>query len=334
LVTRGVAVRVREYPFELRLCAHLERERGGIVSRQLGGGVVRPGTRIVDTVHVAPGPDFERRSKIGPRSIPTEAIEAEVGIGSFRPVTDVIDAPAERARSIAERAAAAGFFDLERRGGQTVVRQTVPYPEWYATLTAIENKPHLDSPGAMQRQLRFDTTLGLFDRVVLATTDHVTRAHLNRLPEAVGVWRFDPGAGDLHVVQSATALGGANPGAEIHAEHPLQTDVRMVAADAVADARRRVAERAWGRGWRPEQLPGCTNCEPTDAGLPHCTHFDRVVDHATECGVDCPGYTPGPVPQVDMDARRAARTAWDPDAGAFVSEQSQLGRFQPDDQRS
>lgn len=325
---------MREYSFELRLCAHLERERDGIVSRQLGAGVRNPGTRIVDTVHVSPGPAFERRSRIGPTAIPREGIDADVGTGAFRPVTSVIDAPPERAQNIAERAAAAGFFELERQGGRAVVRQTVAYPDWFGTLTGIENKPHLDAPGALERQLRFDTALGLFDRIVLATTDHVTRAHLNRLPDSVGVWRFRPSDSSVEVVRPAPKLGGPSAGTEIREEHPLRTDIAVIDDEAVADARRRVAERAWGRGWRPGELPACTRCDPTSAGLPHCTHFDRVVDPAVECGIDCPGHDPGPTPEVDLEARRAALTAWDPDASAFRSEQSDLSHFLADDQRS
>lgn len=318
---------MREFGFELRLCAHLETTREGVVARQLGGGVLEPGTRVVDVVHVTPGPEFDRRRRMGATTIPRAVLEAEVGVGRWQPVTEVLDGPPARARELADAAAEAGFLELARRGGRTVVRRATGYPDWFDTMTAVENKPDLDRPGDMAAQLRFDAALGLFDRVVLATADRVTGAHLNRLPEAVGVWRFDPDGGSREVVREPTDLGGATAGTEVRAERPLRTDVGLVDAAAAARARRRVAERAWGKGWRTYELPGCGACEPTEAGLPACTHFGRVVDPATECGPSCPGHDPAEPPAVDLAARRATRTAWDPDPPGVAREQSGLNRF-------
>lgn len=320
-------MRVQEYPFELQLCAHLEAERGGILGRQLGGGVASPGARIVDVVHVTPGPEFDRRQRIGPNTIPRQALDADVKIRSADPVTAVIEGPPERARDVAERAADAGFFECERRDGRWVVRQTVTYPDWFDGLTAIENKPDLDRPGDLGRQLRFDVAVGLFDHVVLATTDHVTRAHLNRIPDEVGVWRFEPADRRLRIVREPTQLDATGPGTEIRAERALRTGVNLVDAASVQRARRRVAERAWGRGWRPTEFPACANCSVTPDALPSCTYFDRLVNPATECAPSCPGHQPAAAPDVDVESYRAARTAWDPEAAAFVSEQSDLRQF-------
>lgn len=319
---------MREYPFELRLCAYLEDDREGLIGRQLGGGVDNPGIRVNDVIHVAPGPGFERRRKIGSDTIPQRAIEASVGTGSVKPVTEVFETSPERAREIAEQAAIAGFFERERRDGRTVVRQTTTYPDWFGEITAIENKPHLDRPGAMARQLRFDVALGLYDRIVLATADHVTGAHLNRLPEAVGVWRFDPESSEREVIREATPLQPSEGGTEICAERPLRTDVALVESQSVRKARRRVAERVWGKGWRPERLPACGHCEPTGKGLPYCEFFERLVDPRHECSPECPGYTPSPPPMVDLEAKRAAHSPWDPDVAAFASEQAELDRFE------
>lgn len=318
---------VQEFPFELQLCAHLEAEREGIIGRQLGGGVETPGARIVDVVHVTPGPEFRRRQQIGPKTIPQRALDADVKIRSADTITAVIEGPPDRAREVAERAAEAGFFECERRDGRWVVRQTVRYPDWFDHLTAIENKPDLDRPGDMAKQLRFDVAVGLFDHVILATADHVTGAHLNRIPDVVGVWRFDPGDRRLRVIREPTHLDATGPGTEIRAERALQTDLSLVAATSVQRARRRVAERAWGRGWRPKEFPACDNCTVTTDALPSCTYFDRLVDPATDCAPSCPGHQPAPPPDVDLAAHRAARTAWDPESAAFVSEQSDLRQF-------
>ncbi|MFB6111615.1 MAG: DUF5787 family protein [Halobacteriaceae archaeon] len=322
---------MREFAFECHLCAHLEATREGIVGRQLGGGVTRPGSRIVDIVHVAPGPEMATRARIGPTAIPRAALEADVGVGRWRPVTSVLPGPPERARELADRAVDAGFFERTRRDGDSVVRQATTYPDWFGRLTAIENKPDLSRPGAMAHQLRFDIALGLFDRVILATSDHVTGAHLNRLPAAVGVWRFQPDGGTVTEVRAPRPLNGAgpsvSPGTEIQEEATLRTEVDLVGADAIRLARRRVAERAWGQGWRPDRLPECARCEPTAEGLPHCTHFGRVVEPTRECGTNCPGHEPAEPPPLDQAANRAARTPWNPEAPGVASEQASLEQF-------
>jgi len=87
---------------------------------------------------------------------------------------------------------------------------------------------------------------------VLATASYVTRAHLNRIPEAVGVWRFDPDTGEREVVRESTPFEPDAPGVEIREERALQTDVALVDPAAKARKRRRIAERAYGKGWRPD----------------------------------------------------------------------------------
>jgi hypothetical protein len=86
--------------------------------------------------------------------------------------------------------------------------------------------------------------------------------------------------------------------------------VAVVAPETKARARRRVAERAYGKGWRTYDLPACARLAPTDDGRPRCAHFDRVVDPATACGEDCPGFAPGEAPDADCAALRSARTPW------------------------
>lgn len=181
-----------EFRFELALCAALESP-DRVVARQLGAGIENPGGRIVDVCVLTPGPGFDRRAAITPDRIPDPAIEAAVGPGEAVPLKKAFDLPPDRAEAVAERAAEVGYLERERRDGRPIVRATARYPDdWVGSLTAIENKPDLGTPGDLAAQLRYDAALGLFDEVVLATASYVTRAHLNRIPEAVGVWRSIP----------------------------------------------------------------------------------------------------------------------------------------------
>jgi hypothetical protein len=321
---------VREYAFELSLCAGQEARRSAIVARQLGGGVSEPGGRILDVVFVEPGATFEKRASITAETIPWGAIEADVGPGRFRPVTEVIDGPRERARRIAERAAEIGFFELERRGRRRYVRQVTRYPEeWFGELIGIENKPDLDRPGALETQLRTDVSLGVVDRAVLATASHVTGAHLNRIPEPVGVWQVKPSqtGGDIEVVREPEQLPTDEPGVELLDRTPGRADVRIVDADAKARARRRIAERAYGKGWRPTELPACGQLSPTEAGCPYCEWAGRIVEPARECGAECPGYDPVESVAVDLEKKRDRRSPWVGNPAGCARRQVGLDRF-------
>ena len=316
-----------EYAFELALCAELEAATDWIVARQLGGTVAEPGRRVVDVVGVEPGPSFDERARITSETIPPTAVEADVGAGRAREPSEVFDTHPETRAEAIERAVDCGFFTVERRGGRERVRQTTRYPDdWFGELVAIENKPDLGTPGALERQLRVDTRLALFDRAVLATASHVTGAHRNRIPDAVGIWRFDPDTGERTVVREATRLPVGEPGVEIRAEHAERTDVAVVDPAAKRRQRRRVAERAYGKGWRPEP-PACDRCEPTPDGRPHCGHFDRVVEPNRECGADCPGFVAADPPELNRDAIRARRTPWRRDPDGTATRQSGLDRF-------
>ncbi|WP_336343139.1 DUF5787 family protein [Halalkalicoccus ordinarius] len=299
---------MREFAFELSLCARLERE-GGIVARQLGGAVRSPGSRILDVVRLEPGPEFDERAAITADSIPGLAIESDVGTGRARYWRDALDADPDWAREAVDRAVEIGFFERERRDGREFVRRATRYPDWFSTITAIENKPDLSNPGDLERQLRFDVSLGLVDEVVLATESYVTRAHLNRLPEEVGVWRFVDG--EREVVKEPTRLSSEGWGVELGERRPLRTDVSFVSPAAKARKRRRIAERAYGRGWRVGP-PTCANAaigEVAGASVPYCSYYDRIVDPGG-CGPSCPGYESGEAPEVDPEAERDRRTPW------------------------
>ncbi|WP_423750812.1 DUF5787 family protein [Salinirarus marinus] len=315
-----------EFAFELAICSHLEETTDWLPGRQLGAAVETPGRRIVDVCAVEPGPEFESRAAITERTIPPRAVESEVGPGEAVYWKDAFDCHPDVARRVTDRAVDAGFFEAERRRGRRYVRQATRYPDWIGRLVGIENKPDLGSPGDLQRQLRIDVSLGLFDAVVLATESYVTGAHLNRIPEAVGVWRFDPETGERTVVRDPTPLSVASAGVEPVDFRSLRTDVTIVSAAAKARARRRLAERVYGSGWRPA-LPDCARLHPTGDGRPYCSALDRVVDPGSDCGADCPHRDPTPAPEIDRDGIRAARTPWVADPDGVARRQAGLDRF-------
>ncbi|GAB3670976.1 DUF5787 family protein [Halopiger thermotolerans] len=328
-----------EFAFELELCARLESRREGIVARQLGASVADPGGRILDVVCVEPGPAFEDRLAITSETIPDAAIESDVGPGRARYWKDAVpdDCHPERARRALERACEIGFFERERQKGREYVRQVARYPDWYGPLVGIENKPDLGRPGDLEAQLRTDVSLAVVDEAILATESYVTRAHLNRIPEAVGVWRVHRNgdsdrAPEIEVLREPTPLPVDQPGIEPLEALPGRTDIAVVPPAEKARARRRIAERAYGKGWRTYELPACRACEPTDpdelgATLPYCEWADRVVNPGAECGPSCPGYDPAAAPDVDLEAERDRRTPWRADPAGKRRRQSGLDRF-------
>jgi len=313
---------VREFGFELSLCGALEGDER-LVSRQLGGHV--HGRRILDTVVVTG--DIPARAAFTPERIPTAAIEAEVGTGRARYWKDAFDCHPDRAERAVELAVERGFFERERRGGRTYVRQTARYPDWVDGVTAVENKPDLSRPGDLEAQLRTDVSLALADEVVLATADYVTRAHLNRIPEEVGVWRFDPDTGEREVVREPTRLPVDGPGIERIEGHPGRTSVRPVTAAEKRSARTRLAERAYAKGWRTFDYPACAQCSPDEDGLPYCAWKGRPVRASEECSSECGGYEQAEKAAVDTDTLRAERSPWEPDPDGFGRRQSGLDRF-------
>jgi hypothetical protein len=333
-----------EYAFELALCAHLEETREWVLGRQLGASVADPGARIVDVCAVVPGPEFDRRAAITSETIPPRAIESDVGPGRAVDPVVAFDCAPGVARRAADRAIEVGFFEAERRGSRRHVREAVRYPDWIGRLIGIENKPDLGRPGDLERQLRRDAALGLFDAVVLVTESYVTGAHLNRIPDSVGVWRFvvDESEGprstgdrpaaevdDLTVVREPTPLDPTAPGVEPLADHPLRTDVAVVSPDEKARKRRAIAERAYGKGWRRGDYPDCASMCPTADGRPYCTAFDRVVDPGSDCGESCPAFEAADPPVVDHDPEdlRDARTPWVADPEGVTRRQTGLDRF-------
>jgi hypothetical protein len=318
---------VREFAFELSLCGHLEIETDAIVSRQLGAGVRNPGTRVVDTVIVEPGSAFDARAAITRDAIPMGAIDSDVGPGRFRQASQAIDGPAERVDRIVEQAVEIGFFERERRNGREYIRQVTRYPHWFDRIVGIENKPDLGRPGNLETQLRTDVSLGVLDAVVLATESYVTGAHRNRVPEPVGIWWFDPETGEREVLREPKLLDPHEKGVELRERRPGRADVAIVPATEKETARTRIAERAYGKGWRTYSFPACDRIDPDDLARPFCPWKGRIVDPATECSPECGGYLHRDPPTVDVDAARADRQPWDPAPDGLARRQSGLDLF-------
>ncbi|WP_435155459.1 DUF5787 family protein [Haladaptatus sp. DFWS20] len=315
---------MREFPFELALCAHLEATTDDILARQIGGGVHAPSNRIIDVLCVEPGPAFDARTRVTSERIPDAAIESDVGVGQARYWRNAFNTSPEYARQIVDRAVEIGFFERERRNGREYVRQVARYPDWFGRLVGIENKPDLGDPGDLETQLRKDVSLGLVDEVVLATESYVTRAHLNRIPDEVGVWRFE--GEEIEVIREPTSLQTEAAGTELIEQHAGKTDVRVVTASEKARQRRRMAERAYGKGWRTYDFPACAEIEPRHGGIPYCHWKGRIVN-PIHCDPKCPGHDRAEPPDIDLDSERDSRTPWVADPAGRKRRQSGLDVF-------
>lgn len=322
---------MREFAFEMALCAILESERDSLVSRQLGAST--RGNRIVDILTITPSIEFDARTRITPERIPDAAIAADVGTGRARYWRDCFDCHPDRARTAVERSVEIGFFERERHNGRTYVRQTTRYPDWFSTIRAIENKPDLNRPGDLASQLRTDVSLAVCDEVVLATESYVTGAHLNRIPEEVGVWRFDPETNSREVIREPEQLSTTDPGIEVIDERPAQTNVAVVHGEEKARLRRQLAERAYGKGWRVE-FPVCPHVENREIagidGIPYCTRQDRIVRPADACEYSerAPECGERSHSAVDLDAIRDEYSPWVRDPEGVATKQVTLDRFE------
>ncbi len=318
---------MKEFGFELRLCAHLEQRTDSIIARQLGGGITESG-RVLDVVLIDQGPSFEQRASLTDRAIPTAVLEADIGPGRFKDWRRELGQGIGARRAI-EHAIDIGYLEFDNTAGRERVRSVDRYPvDWFERIIAIENKPDLDKPGDLYEQLQFDISLGLVDEVVLTTASHVTRAHLNRLPDVVGIWRFNPGGDEIEIIRTATPLPIESPGMETINRLPGRTEVENIDPETKAAARIRLAERAYGKGWRTFTFPACANLDPASGpveGMPYCEHFDRFVNPAAECGPNCPDHRSGPPPAVNLDAIRDRQSPWQAAPPRRQSRQMHLG---------
>ncbi|MDZ7746761.1 MAG: DUF5787 family protein [Halobacteriales archaeon] len=312
---------MREFDFEMTVCAGLEHN-GRFVARQLAGGI--HGSRVIDTVVVEPGPSFDARARLTDATIPPRLLEADIGPGTAKRPRNTIGRSGF-ARGAIEAGIDCGYLTRERRGGQEYIRATARYPDrWFSGLIGIENKPDLDRPGELELQLRKDVSLGLFDEVWLATASHVTGAHLNRIPEEVGVWRVDSETGERTTVREPEPLDSNRGGIEILKTHPGYTEVRPVGAGEKQRYRRRIAERAYGKGWRVP-FADCPHVEEQSIagvdGIAYCTRQEQFVRPADGCDIDGDG------PEIDIDACRADHSPWVRDPTGAADRQTGLDRY-------
>jgi len=325
---------VSEWAIEQRLCAVLEAE-GDLVARQLGTGATAPANRIADVVQVDPGSTFEARTRLTDAAIPDLVIAADVGVGRakyWKNAVRGLDVHPDRAQEAIDRAIELGFLEAERRNGRTYVRQVARYPtDWFSELTAIELKPDLDRPGDLTTQLRTDVALGLVDRVVLVTTSHVTPAHRHRFPAPVGIWRLAPDDPSLDVLRPADRLSIDEPGIELLERHPGRDEIAVVEPTIKAQARRRLAERAYAKGWRPEAPVSCEHAALRSVagvgGLSACTHFEQLVVPSRDCGTDCSAFEPADPPTGDPRAARDRHSPWVADPPGQARTQGRLDRY-------
>jgi hypothetical protein len=149
----------------------------------------------------------------------------------------------------------------------------------------------------------------------------------------VGVWQFDPASGERETVRDATQLTVDGPGIDILDSYPGRTDVRPVTAAAKRRRRVRLAERAYGKGWRVSaaSFPACAQCQVSEHSgrgpLPGCAWKGRLVHPEAECGPDCGGYQPADQPTVDVSEARDSNSPWVADPAGRTRRQSGLDRF-------
>jgi len=266
-----------EFRFELALCAALESP-DRVVARQLGAGIENPGGRIVDVCVLTPGPGFDRRAAITPDRIPDPAIEAAVGPGEAVPLKKAFDLPPDRAEAVAERAAEVGYLERERRDGRPIVRATARYPDdWVGSLTAIENKPDLGTPG----DLGSSTAIRRRARTVRRGR---ARDRLLRHPCAS---QSDPRGGRRLAVRSRHGRARGRSGVDaLRTRRARRRDSGGTRAPDGCGARRPRREGAKAPPDRRARLregmapgsPGCAHASTTADGRPHCNRFDRIVD--------------------------------------------------------
>lgn len=299
-----------EFTFELLVCRWAElawppdgsdaaEDSVVIVSRQLGTQ-----RRRWDTIVLECDPEgLAARQAFGDRTIDGELLpivrHAPAEWAYYR---DALPDPGYDWRYVREaihRAAARGLIEKRKNGRRIEIRRKRPYPDWVRRIVAVENKPDLDASAAaaLTDQLTHDVEAALADEVWLATTrtgDRVEPALLAEFPVEVGVLTFDFDADDGAAVSPEDATVDWLPSS-------LEAGTASEVFDATekAQRRRRLAERAYGKGWRAftdTMRPDCRHFElrRAERGLvPYCAAKGRCQTEA-ECGSRCGSFEPEP----------------------------------------
>jgi len=313
---------VKEFGFELRVCAWAERQwppdgdadagdRVALVARQLGTRRRRWDTLVVETTREA----LDRRAPLGDERLDSDLLHvARNAPSSWTYYRDGLPQPGYPWRYVREavhRAADRGFVETRKRGNRVQLRRRYRYPDWVDRVVAIENKPNLDAAAAraLSGQLEHDVALGLADEVWLATGAtgaEVEPALLEAIPVEVGILAVSerPGGWRAETVWNPRTLAVAAPGTRI-TERPAGGAADASAArfeyadtDWKRDKRLEIAERAYERGWRSYAETMRTDCrhfrlrDPTGP-FPRCAAKGREQT-AAECTGGCQSFEPEP----------------------------------------
>ncbi|MBP2252310.1 hypothetical protein J2754_002653 [Halarchaeum solikamskense] len=315
-----------EFGFELRVCAWAERhwtpadpDSRVLVARQLGTQ-----RRRWDTVLVEADPaGLRARAAFGPDELDADLLDvvryAPADWTYYRDALPDPGYPWRYVREAIHRASARGVLEERKRSNRIEIRRIAPYPDWVRRVVAIENKPDLDASAAraLADQLERDVALGLADEVWVATRADRTRALVTEMPSAAGVLTVEatddagggrtdgrlPGATrapaiDADVAWHPRALDPDASGVRV-TDHGDPTTFEYVAPAEKRETRARIAERAYGRGWRAyadTMRPDCRAFDLRRAGdghVPYCHAKDREQT-AAECSGSCAEFAPEP----------------------------------------
>lgn len=310
---------MKEFGFELRLCAWVERnwsptgERVGcpVVARQLGTKHRRWDTVVIETTDAG----LTDRAPFGGERLDSDLLHvARNAPSSWAYYRDTLPDPGYPWRYVREavhRAADRGFVETRRRGNRIEIRRRYRYPAWVDRIVAIENKPDLDAAAArvLAQQLEHDVALGLADEVWLATSatdDEIEPALLETMPVEAGVLSVseDATGPTVEPVWRPRTLDPTETGTRI-LDRPDGGSVdgsaaRFEYADPDWKRRKRleIAERAYERGWRSyveTMRPDCRSFELRDptGPFPWCVSKDREQT-AAECSARCRAFEPEP----------------------------------------
>jgi len=310
---------VKEFGFELRVCAWAERnwpptgdsEGAALVARQLGTKRRRWDTVVVETSQAA----LEARAPFGEERLDSDLLHvARHAPASWAFYRDALPDPGYPWRYVREavhRAADRGVLETRRGGNRIEIRRRYRYPAWVDRVVAIENKPDLDAAAArvLGEQLEHDVAMGLADEVWLATRatgDEIEPALLEAMPVEVGILAVSErdGAWGAEPVWHPRSLPVGEPGTRI-LERPDGGDhdasaARFEYADVEWKRGKRleIAERAYERGWRAyadTMRPDCRHFElrEPEGPFPWCAAKGREQT-AAECSSRCSRFEPEP----------------------------------------
>jgi len=310
---------VKEFGFELRVCAWAERhwppdaegDRRALVARQLGTRRRRWDTVVVETTAAA----LERRAPFGEQRLDSDLLyvarNAPASWAYYREALPDPGYPWRYVRETVHRAADRGFVETRKRGNRVELRRRFRYPDWVDRLVAVENKPDLDATAAraLAGQLEHDVALGLADEAWLATRatgDDVEPALLEAMPVEAGILAVSGGADGwrAETVWNPRTLDTGVTGTRI-LERPEDGDAdasaaRFEYADPAWKRRKRleIAERAYERGWRSYAETMRTDCRhfrvDDPAGpFPRCA-AKGGEQTAAECSAGCDAFEPEP----------------------------------------